>query len=98
LPHGLKAYYSTMERLYEGHATMSATEYATNYPRYCRTCCGIGGEKADASKFPSNCPDCYEKGLCARCAEPVPRYEATCTACGWRAFNVADALPGGDYT
>jgi hypothetical protein len=76
---------------------MSATEYTIKYPRYCRTRSGISGHKADPARMPSECGDCFGKGLCGRCAEPIPKYTDTCTSCGWQAFKVAHALPGANY-
>jgi hypothetical protein len=76
---------------------VSAAEYAAKFPRYCHTCCGIGGTKSDPARMPNECPDCYGRGRCGRCAAELPKYEATCPACGWRAFNAADALPGAKY-
>jgi hypothetical protein len=76
---------------------MSATDYAAKYPRYCRTCQGIGGSKPRGAHLPTECPDCFAQSKCARCAEPLAKYTSECKACGWRAFNPADALPGGDF-
>jgi hypothetical protein len=76
---------------------MNATEYATTYPRYCRACNGIGGHKVQAGRLPIECPECFGKGLCGRCAAQMPKYTAECPRCGWRVFTEADALPGATY-
>jgi hypothetical protein len=76
---------------------VSADEYETKWPAYCRTCKGIGGHKTIRSGLPVECPDCYGRGLCGRCAADLPRHAATCPSCGWRAVNSADAMPSGDY-
>jgi DnaJ-class molecular chaperone len=76
---------------------MNATDYAIRYPRYCRACSGIGGHKARADRMPEECPECYGKGLCGRCAAELPKYTAVCPTCDWRAFNAEDALPGATY-
>lgn len=76
---------------------MSASEYAAKYSHYDRTCGGVGGHNTDAVQLPQDCPDCYGRGLCARCAPEVPKYSAECPSRGWRVFNAADAIPGRDY-
>jgi hypothetical protein len=78
-----------------GH--MSAQEYEARFPYYCRTCGGIGGKKGRGERLPEECPDCFGRRLCGRCAADLPKYKAECPTCGWRAFNAADAIPGGDY-
>jgi len=72
-------------------------EYTAKFPHYCRTCGGIGGSKPEPGRMPTECSDCYRRGRCGRCAEAMPKYEAVCPACGWRALNAADALPGLTY-
>ena len=76
---------------------MSAQEYEAKFPNYCRTCGGIGGHKGRGAHLPSECPDCFGRGLCGRCAAELPKYTAECPTCGWRPFNEADAIPGRDY-
>ena len=76
---------------------MSTDDYAVNFPRYCRICSGIGGHKADPDRMPTDCPDCYGRGLCGRCAVELPEYAAVCSSCGWRVFEAADALPGANF-
>jgi hypothetical protein len=76
---------------------MSTDEYVANWPQHCRKCGGIGGTKADSLQMPKECPECFGRGLCGRCAAKLPKYQATCPECGWRAFNAADALPGGQF-
>jgi hypothetical protein len=76
---------------------MSADEYAAKFPNYCRACGGIGGHEGREARTPTECPECFGRGLCGRCATKLPKYEATCPACGWRAFNSAEAVPGATY-
>ena len=76
---------------------MTADEYTTRYPHYCRRCNGIGGHKTDPGRIPTECPECFARGVCGRCAAQLPEYADTCPSCGWRAFNAADAMPGGNY-
>jgi hypothetical protein len=76
---------------------MTAKEYAAKWPKYCRTCNGIGGHKNDPAKFPTPCAECYGRGRCGRCGSDMLPYIQNCTKCGWTAYTPADALPGEDY-
>jgi hypothetical protein len=76
---------------------MTPEQYATQWPRYCRTCDGIGGHKIRQDRMATECPDCFRAGRCARCAEEMPKREGICRSCGWHVFNVGHALPGGHF-
>jgi len=47
---------------------MNAAQFAATYPHYCRACSGIGGHKASPDRMATECPECFGKGLCGRCA------------------------------
>lgn len=75
----------------------SAEEYVKRWPSYCRTCNGIGGHRSDPARMPKECPDCYGRGVCGRCAAGMAEHEAVCPSCGWEVFKTDGALPGSNF-
>ncbi len=73
-------------------------EWVASWPKYCQTCVGTGelvypGDcvpyGSTTARLPDNvepCPDCTEKGICARCGGMLADAEngnGPCLVCGW---------------
>jgi hypothetical protein len=82
-------------------------EYKKKWPNYCRSCGGWSGGFSNYDPSPAGvslgsgymtdfdpCPDCYEKGICARCGKQMFNPEEgddpeSCPHCGFD-FGVND--------
>jgi hypothetical protein len=85
--------------------------YQERWPEHCQACRGHGGGVIAYDPSPAGvslsqgcmydfepCPECYDKGICPRCAKPMVAnmdedLPANCPHCGWKQGQGAPGAP-----